>query len=531
MSASPVTALIVLDGWGYRQARDGNAIALGKTPLWDSLWAERPHCLLSGSGTDVGLPTGQMGNSEVGHTVLGAGRVIHQDFTRIAQAIEDGSFFDNPALKDAMAPLAQRGKSLHIFGLLSPGGVHSHESQIHALVDLARKEGVACVWLHAFLDGRDVAPKSALPSLTAMQEHLTSTGVGGIANSAGGVANIVGGVACIVGRYYAMDRDNRWERIEPAYKLLVDGEAKHTAATPEAALQAAYDRNETDEFVQPTVIGSPVRIEDGDAVVFMNFRADRARQLTRSFVQPDFAGFKRQRLPKLSSFVTLTEYAADIATPCAFAPETINNSLGEYIANLGLRQLRLAETEKYAHVTFFFSGGREEPFPLEERRLIPSPKVATYDLQPEMSAAEVTDQLVQAINAGEHALVVCNYANGDMVGHTGNLAASIKAVECIDACLTRVVAALEATGGQCLITADHGNVEQLNNAHTGQAHTAHTAEPVPLVYVGPAAIQLAPEGGNLADVAPTLLALMNLAPPDEMTGLSLVEGATHAAAG
>lgn len=510
MSTSPVTALIILDGWGYRQQTEGNAIALGNTPTWDALWAGRPHCLISGSGLDVGLPQGQMGNSEVGHTVIGAGRVIHQDFTRITQAIEDGSFFSNECLLAALHPLAASNKSLHIFGLLSPGGVHSHIDHIHALVDLARQQGVGTVWLHAFLDGRDVPPQSAEPCIRAMQEHIATSGEGGIAS--------------LTGRYYAMDRDNRWERIQPAYKLLVQGQAAHTAETPEAALQAAYKRGETDEFVQPTQVSSQGLVKDGDAVVFMNFRADRARQLTRCFIQPDFAGFDRGQVPQLSTFVTLTSYAAELSAPCAFPPQTISNSLGEYLAKLGLPQLRLAETEKYAHVTFFFSGGREEAFPLEERALIPSPKVATYDLQPQMSAVAVTDKLVEAIHAQQHALIVCNYANGDMVGHTGKLDAAIEAVECLDACLARVVAALEATGGQCLITADHGNVEQLNDKQTGQPHTAHTAEPVPLVYVGPAEVQLSAAGGALADVAPTLLALMRKDQPAEMTGRSLLTG-------
>lgn len=512
-SAPATTLLVVLDGWGHREETDGNAIALARTPSWDALWAERPHCLVSGSGTDVGLPAGQMGNSEVGHTTLGAGRVVYQDLTRIDRAIADGSFQDNPVLNGLLDSLqckggSGKGGSLHLLGLLSPGGVHSHEAQMHALVDLARARGVKTIWMHAFLDGRDVPPKSAKASLAAMQERLQASGEGGIAS--------------LVGRYYAMDRDNRWDRIAAAWRLLARGEAEQSAATPEAGLEAAYARGETDEFVAPTLIGKPAPIADGDSVLFMNFRADRARQLTRCFVQPDFSAFDRGALLRLKGFATLTEYAADLGAPVAFPPETFVNSLGEYVASQGMSQLRLAETEKYAHVTFFFSGGREAPFPLEERILVPSPKVATYDQQPEMSAVQVTDCLVNAIAEGRHRLIVCNYANGDMVGHTGQLAASIKAVECLDACLARVVKALEASGGQCLITADHGNVERLADPATGQAHTAHTSEPVPLVYVGPQEVQLSADGGRLSDIAPSLLALMGLPQPKEMTGRSLI---------
>lgn len=512
MSKSSPTVLIILDGWGHRTESEDNAIAQGRTPVWDDLWQTQPRCLISGSGLDVGLPDGQMGNSEVGHMNLGAGRVIHQDFTRITQAIESGEFFDNPVLGGAMDDVSQHGKALHIFGLLSPGGVHSHEKHIAAAVDMARKRGVKRVYMHAFLDGRDVPPKSAEPSLGEMHQHIQSGGEGGVAS--------------IVGRYYAMDRDNRWERVEPAYRLLVDGDAEHVSADPVTALMEAYTRDETDEFVAATAItidGRKVTIEDGDAVLFMNFRADRARELSRAFTNPDFRDFERCRVPDLSAFVTLTEYAADIDAPMAFGPQSIENSLGEYVANLGLRQLRLAETEKYAHVTFFFSGGREAEFDHEDRVLIPSPRVATYDLKPEMSAHEVTDAMVKAITSGRYDLIVCNYANGDMVGHTGDFEASVKAVETIDACLGRIRDALVESGGQCLITADHGNVEQLLDHHSGQPHTAHTSELVPLVYIGPQAITLQPSGGVLSDVAPTLLALMGLEQPVEMTGHSLLQ--------
>ncbi len=508
MSASPATVLIVLDGWGHRQPADDNAISLANTPTWDNLWNNGTRTLISGSGLDVGLPDGQMGNSEVGHMNLGAGRVIHQDFTRITQAIADGSFMQNDALCDAMDLPA--GQALHLFGLLSPGGVHSHEDHIIAAIDMARAKGVETVWVHAFLDGRDVPPRSAKPSLERVHNHITAGGAGGIAS--------------ITGRYYAMDRDNRWDRVQLAYNMLVHGEAEFTYPSPGEALAAAYDRDESDEFVLPTIIsdGAARVVADGDAVIFMNFRADRAREITRAFVEKDFKHFDRRKLPQLHRYVMLTEYAADIDTDCAFRPDDIHNSLGEYVASLDLTQLRLAETEKYAHVTFFFSGGREAEFEGEDRLLVPSPKVATYDLKPEMSAHEVTDALTNAIMTKSHDLIVCNYANGDMVGHTGNLDASIKAVECLDACLARVIAAVEETGGQCLITADHGNVEQMADHGTGQPHTAHTSELVPLVYVGPRDIELAPQGGVLSDVAPTLLTLMDLAQPAEMTGKSLV---------
>lgn len=510
--------LIVLDGWGYREDTEANAIAQANTPTWDDIWAHRPHTLISGSGLDVGLPAGQMGNSEVGHMNLGAGRVIDQDFTRITKAIEDGSFFRNPTLLATMQALAESGKSLHLFGLLSPGGVHSHEDHILAAIRMAFDNGVRQVYVHAFLDGRDVPPRSAEPSLTRTREYIASLGHGGIAS--------------ICGRYYAMDRDNRWERVELAYDLLTRGEADYCTDTPEQGLQAAYERDENDEFVKPTAIlqeGKPVAMNDGDAVIFMNFRADRARQLTRAFVNDDFDGFKRKSRPALASFVMLTQYAADIDTACAFGPQSLHNSLGEYLASLHKTQLRLAETEKYAHVTFFFSGGQEKPVDGEDRILVPSPRVATYDLQPEMSAPQVTDELVKAIESRDFDLIVCNFANGDMVGHTGIMPAAIKAVECIDQCLARIIAALEQVDGHCLITADHGNVEKMTDDSTGQAHTAHTSELVPLVYIGKKPLQLV-GNGTLSDVAPTLLDIMGIAQPGEMTGHSLVKTETSSRA-
>jgi len=504
--------LIVLDGWGYNPSPIDNAIAAAETPVWDDLWAHAPHTLISSSGRDVGLPGGQMGNSEVGHMSLGAGRIVYQDLTRIGHAIETGEFAANPVLGAALARAAQGG-ALHVMGLLSPGGVHSHEDHILALVDLAAERGVKQLYLHAFLDGRDTPPRSARESLIRAESRLHELGIGHVAS--------------IVGRYFAMDRDQRWDRVERAYNLLQRGEAPFHAETAVAALDAAYARNENDEFVQPTAIhphdSLPVRMNDGDVVVFMNFRADRARQMTRAFVNEHFDGFARRSRASLADFVMLTRYADDIETSCAFETETPANTFGEHLSRLGLTQLRIAETEKYAHVTFFFSGGREAPFPGEERILVPSPKVATYDQQPEMSAIEVTDKLVEAIESRRFDAIICNYANGDMVGHTGIFEAAVKAVETLDRCLGRVVAAVRSTGGQCLITADHGNVEQMTDPATGQAHTAHTCEPVPFVYVGDADIRFR-GNGILADVAPTLLTLMGLPVPKEMTGRTLIEG-------
>jgi 2,3-bisphosphoglycerate-independent phosphoglycerate mutase len=505
------TVLIILDGWGHREERDDNAIANGETPVWDRLWAEAPHTLISGSGLDVGLPEGQMGNSEVGHMSLGSGRVVFQNITRIDQAIADGSFNDNPAYTNAIDKAVEAGGAVHVFGLLSPGGVHSHEEQMFAAIRLAASRGADRVYLHAFLDGRDTPPRSARPSLEKADALFAELGCGRTAS--------------ITGRYYAMDRDNRWDRVEQAYRLLTEGAADHHAASATAALSAAYERQENDEFVLPTIVQAEgeaaVTVADGDSVLFMNFRADRARQLTRAFVDPDFDNFERKRVPALSGFVMTTEYAADIDTSCAFPPEALTNVLGDYLAQRGMTQLRMAETEKYAHVTFFFSGGREELFPGEERQLVPSPDVATYDLKPEMSAPEVSDKLVAAIHSGKYDLIVCNYANGDMVGHTGVYEAAVKAVETLDQCLGRVEQALLEVGGEALVTADHGNCEQMIDYQSGQHHTQHTTELVPLVYIGQRQLTLDPAGGILADIAPTLLAMMDLPQPAEMSGRNL----------
>jgi len=513
MSDTPKTptVLIILDGWGYREETRDNAIANGATPVWDRLWHEEPHTLVSGSGLDVGLPEGQMGNSEVGHMSLGSGRVIFQNITRIDQAIADGSFDNNPAYTVAIDKAIAAGGAVHVFGLLSPGGVHSHEQQIFAAIRLAAKRGADRVYLHAFLDGRDTPPRSAGPSLEQAQALFEELGCGRVAS--------------ITGRYYAMDRDNRWDRVQPAYELLTQARAEFRAESASAALQAAYEREENDEFVKPTVVmnatDEAAPVVDGDAVLFMNFRADRARQLTRAFVDPGFDNFDRAVVPQLADFVMTTEYAAAIDASCAFSPASLTNVLGDYLAQRGMTQLRIAETEKYAHVTFFFSGGREDLFTGEDRELIPSPDVATYDLKPEMSAPELTDKLIAAIQSRAYDLIVCNYANGDMVGHTGVYEAAIKAVETLDKCLGRVEQALLEVGGEALVTADHGNCEQMIDYKSGQNHTQHTTEYVPLVYIGKRAIQLDSAGGILADIAPTLLAMMGLPQPEEMTGRDL----------
>ncbi|GEK09842.1 2,3-bisphosphoglycerate-independent phosphoglycerate mutase [Pseudoalteromonas peptidolytica] len=501
--------LMILDGWGYREESESNAILAANTPVLDELWRSAPHTLISGSGLDVGLPDGQMGNSEVGHVNLGAGRVVYQDFTRITKAIDDGEFEHNPALVENIDKAVAQDKAVHLMGLLSPGGVHSHEDHIVAAIKLAAERG-ATVYLHAFLDGRDTPPRSAQASIEKIEALMQSLNCGRLAS--------------IVGRYYAMDRDNRWDRVELAYNLMVSGEAEFTYQNGVEALQAAYARDENDEFVKASIIAaegeSAATINDGDIVIFMNFRADRARQMTRAFVDADFNGFEKRKAPNLSAFVMMTEYAADIKAPIAFAPEALVNVLGEWLAKHNKTQLRISETEKYAHVTFFFSGGREDLFEGEKRELIPSPQVATYDLQPEMNSEMLTDKLVSAIHSGEFDVIICNYPNGDMVGHSGVFEAAVKACEAVDKCIGRVVAALKESGGEALITADHGNAEQMLNPKTGQAHTAHTSEPVPFIYVGRDA---EPQAGKaLSDVAPTMLHLLGMEQPSEMTGTPIM---------
>jgi len=508
--AKPMT-LLILDGWGYSEETEHNAIHHAKTPYWDQLWANNPHTFLRCSGPEVGLPASQMGNSEVGHLNLGSGRVVYQEFTRISRAIKTGSFFTNNTLTQAVDTAKETGKAIHIIGLLSPGGVHSHEEHIQAFAKLAIERGAKDVYLHAFLDGRDTAPKSAVASLETMENEFKRLGNGRIAS--------------IIGRYYAMDRDHRWPRIQAAYDLITQGKGEFSAKTALNGLEAAYERGETDEFIKATAIvpenKKAVTIEDGDIVVFMNYRSDRARQITRPFIEDDFDGFERSVIPTLGSFVSLTEYNKNFHVPVAFPSERIVNSFGEYISGIGMRQLRIAETEKYAHVTFFFNGGEEQAFPGEDRILVNSPDVATYDLQPEMSAAEVTEKLCKAIRSGKYDAIICNYANPDMVGHTGNFDAAVKAIESIDKCLEQVIAALKEVGGEALITADHGNAERMQNPETGQPHTAHTSNVVPLIYVGRKAT---PDDnqGSLADVAPTMLYLMDLEVPGNMSGHTLM---------
>jgi 2,3-bisphosphoglycerate-independent phosphoglycerate mutase len=498
--------LLILDGWGHRVETAHNAIAQADCPNWRSLLADCPHTLVDTHGEYVGLPDGQMGNSEVGHMNIGAGRIVYQDLTRIDAAIADASFFANPALTGACDAAKKADGTLHVFGLVSSGGVHSQETHILAMVDLAAQRGVARIAVHAFLDGRDTPPRSARPSLERLEAKCA-----GLPNAA---------IATISGRYFAMDRDHRWDRVQLAYAAIADAHAGFHASAVLPALEDAYTRGENDEFVKPTVIGAGAKVEDGDAIVFMNFRSDRARELSHAFVDAQFDGFARSRTIKLAAFVTLTEYEKGLAaTAIAFAPQSMRNSLGEYLASLGLSQLRIAETEKYAHVTFFFSGGREVPFAGEQRILVPSPKVATYDLQPEMSCPELTDRLVEAIASQEFDFIVCNIANPDMVGHTGIEAAAIKAVEAVDIALGRLTRAIRAAGGEMLISADHGNLERMLDEN-GVPHTQHTVGPVPLVYVGRKARL---HHGALRDLAPSVLALMDLPQPPEMSGHSLVE--------
>ena len=498
--------LMILDGWGHREETEANAIAQGDTPCWDSLWSTAPHTLIETSGEAVGLPAGQMGNSEVGHLNIGAGRIVYQDYTRIDQAIRDGCFHRNPALCDGIDAAIERGTTVHLMGLLSPGGVHSHENQFFETVRLAAERGAASIAVHAFLDGRDTPPRSAEASIRRMQDI-----VDGIEGAR---------IATLSGRYYAMDRDKRWDRVEKAYRAIVSGAAEEHAATALDGLAQAYERGENDEFVLPTVIGEPLGVAEGDTVIFVNFRADRARELTMAFVNEPFDGFERVRIG-LAAFVAMTEYMAGLPISVAFPPESLHRILAAELADHGLHQLRIAETEKYAHVTFFFNGGEETPFPNEERILVPSPKVATYDLQPEMSAPELTARLVEAIRSGRYDVIICNVANPDMVGHTGSMEAALAAVAAVDRCLTQVIAAVDETGGELLVTADHGNIEQMTDPVSGQSHTAHTTNPVPLVFHGrPARFT---GKGSLRDIAPTMLYLLGLEQPPEMTGHTLLE--------
>jgi 2,3-bisphosphoglycerate-independent phosphoglycerate mutase len=498
--------LCVLDGWGADDGPGPNAIRDARTPVWDRLMATCPHALLDASEHHVGLPEGQMGNSEVGHMNLGAGRVVMQDLPRIGQAIAEGSFARHPALEDLAATLRASGRSCHLMGLMSPGGVHSHQDHIAALARSLAEAG-ARVLVHAFLDGRDTPPKSAAIYLAGFEKAVAGHDVR---------------IATVTGRYYAMDRDKRWQRVERAYRAIVEGKGE-TAAHAVAAIEKAYARGETDEFMAPTVIGAYVGAGavDGDALVMANFRADRVREILGALLDPAFEAFPRRRVAWAGA-IGMTEYSAalDPFLETLFPPVDLGQTFGAVVAEAGLKQLRIAETEKYAHVTFFFSGGREEPYAGEERILVPSPKVATYDLAPAMAAPEVTDRLLAAIESGVFDVIVVNYANADMVGHTGDHAAAVAAIEAVDACLGRLVPAVERAGGALLITADHGNAERMFDPATGQPHTAHTANRVPVVLIGGWADAL--RDGALADVAPTLLALMGLPRPAAMTGESLI---------
>lgn len=504
-------ALIILDGWGQSSEVKGNAIHAANTPFWDQLLANYPHGLINTSGMAVGLPDGQMGNSEVGHMNIGAGRTVYQNFSRINKAISDGSFTENSILTTTVDLAVKNKAAVHILGMLSDGGVHSHISHIEAMCKLAIDRGAEAVYVHAFLDGRDTLPRSALGYIETLETTLKALG-----NCR---------IATLTGRYFAMDRDQRAERTEAAYRLIALGDGNFTASSARAAVEAAYQRDENDEFVQSTVIlnegEQPVRAKEEDSFIFMNFRPDRARQLSRSFVDSNFSMFARPFKPLAGHFITLTQYADDIDAPCVFPPVPLKNCLGEYLAKQGKKQLRIAETEKYAHVTFFFNGGEEQPFEGEDRQLVASPQVASYDLQPEMSAPEVTERLIKAIQSHKYDLIVCNYANGDMVGHTGNFPAAVKAVETLDNCLNQVVSAILDAAGECLITADHGNVEQMTDPVTGQVLTAHTTGPVPMIYVEASKATTVTDG-NLSDIAPTLLQRMSLAIPNEMTGKPLL---------
>ena len=501
MQKRPI-ALIIMDGWGYSESPESNAIMAAETPNWDNLWQNRPHTLISGSGEDVGLPDQQMGNSEVGHLNLGSGRVVYQDFSRISKAIREGEFRTNPTIVNAIETAVSQGKAVHLMGLLSDGGVHSHIDHIKAALELAEEKSATKIYLHAFLDGRDTPPQSAAQYI----KEIEALGKGQIAS--------------LTGRYYAMDRDERWERVELAYQMLVTGDSEFTADNAMAGLEASYGRGDKDEFVKPTVIGDYPGVIDGDAVIFMNYRADRARELTRAFVDEDFVGFERSKVNV--NYVMLTQYAASIVAPSAFEPLRLPKVLGEHLQDLGKTQLRIAETEKYAHVTFFFNGGVEQPFTGEDRELIPSPQVATYDLQPEMNAPLLTDKFVAAIESGKYDFIICNFANPDMVGHTGNFDATVKAISCLDSCLGRILDALKDAGGEAMITADHGNAEKMEDHVTGQPHTAHTNFLVPFVYVGRDA-EPTKSNGVLSDVTPTLLSIAGLPIPQEMTGEPLMK--------
>ncbi|EYE89077.1 phosphoglyceromutase [Fervidicella metallireducens AeB] len=500
--------LLILDGWGLNNKANGNAIANAKHPNFDKLWNEYPHTQLISSGLDVGLPRGQMGNSEVGHLNIGAGRIIYQDFTRINKEIEEGDFFRNTTLLEAIENAKKFNSSVHLLGLLSDGGVHSHIDHLKALLKLCKEKELDRVFVHAFLDGRDVPPQSALEYIDEIEKYMGELKIGRFAT--------------VAGRYYAMDRDKRWERVELAYNAMVKGEGE-LALSAREAVENSYKENRTDEFVLPTVIineNRPVStIKNDDSVIFFNFRPDRAREITRAFVDQEFNGFEREYFKTF--YVCMTQY--DVTIPnvnVVYGPETHKNTLGEYLSKNGIKQLRIAETEKYAHVTFFFNGGVEKPNENEERILIPSPKVATYDLQPEMSAIQVTDRVIEEIRSKKYDFIVLNFANPDMVGHTGVYDAAVKAIEVIDECLGRVVEEVRRQDGAVYITADHGNAEQMYDYETNEPFTSHTTNPVPFIVIGEGEVKLG--SGRLSDIAPTILQFMNLEKPKEMTGRSLI---------
>ena len=503
--------LIILDGFGINPRREGNAIANASTPHLEALLKNYPNSRLSMSGVDVGLPAGQMGNSEVGHMILGSGRIVYQDLTLIHKDIEDGTFYKNPVLLDALRRTKANSNRLHLLGLLGDGGVHSHQRHMEAIIEMAGREQVDAVYLHLFLDGRDTPPNSAEQFVLDLDDKLKSH------------PNVQ--IATVMGRYYAMDRDKRWDRVEKAYLCLTEGVGNKAASVLET-IRKSYKDNITDEFVLPTVIDSGIPeglIRDGDGVIFFNFRADRARELTRAFTDDDFREFSRRGRLDLATYTTMTQYDETFKVPIAYTPREIRRILGEVASESGLRQLRIAETEKYAHVTYFFNGGEEKKFPGEERILIPSPRdVATYDLKPEMSAREVTESLVKYLREQDVGLVIANYANADMVGHTGNFEASVRAVEVIDACLGKVVDAAMGKKGKVIITADHGNIEQLIDYDTGMPHTAHTTNPVPVILIDEERRKCRLQQGTGIDIAPTLLQLLKLPQPKEMTGHSLI---------
>lgn len=505
MNITKPIVLLILDGFGYRTEIEDNAIAAANTPRLDALMKDYAFGTIDASERMVGLPRGQFGNSEVGHLNIGAGRIVEQDITRIDVAVEENTLKDNAALQTALTQSA--GKKLHLIGLLSDGGVHSHIAHFFAVLDAAVAAGVETIVVHPFLDGRDTPPQSAEAYLIQLQDYVA--------------AHPQVHIGAVVGRFFAMDRDNRWERVQTAYDALVGVATPFKADSAVQALQDAYARGENDEFVQATAIEADMVIEDGDVVINMNFRADRAREITQALVNADFDGFERAKQPKIAYYTSLTSYGKQYTHPVMFAPQSISNGLGEFVSAQGLTQLRIAETEKYPHVTYFFSGGREEPYAGEERILVPSPKVKTYDMQPEMNAPIVTQHIVDSVQNNRFDFIMCNFANGDMVGHTGVFDAAVKAVEALDTCVGQVVDAVLAAGGEVLITADHGNCENMFDHSNGQAHTQHTTQPVPFIYVGrKATIQT---GGALRDIAPTLLAMAGLTPPAEMSGQNLIQ--------